>query len=155
MDKKENVTLELEENNSEEKELGMGWHEFLVFWYGLTGWIGAIACVILMILGGIALEPAGIYGGALGLGVAVLTLTTKNKLDEFSEDAIDYLKALYTVRFVMIFVDIILSLIIDPHHTVDIKDVIFDVLRVVIFYAINIPYYKKREDMFTGDEDDE
>ena len=150
-----NESAKMEKSNSKKKELGMGWHDFLVIWYGLTGWLGAIACVILMILGGIALEPAGIYGGALGLGVAVLTLTTKNKLDEFSEDAIDYLKALYTVRFVMIFVDIILSLIIDPHHTVDIKDVIFDVLRVVIFAAINLSYYKKREDMFIDEDDDE
>lgn len=147
----EKVTLvQPEENSPEEKELGMGWHDFLVIWYGIVGWIGIIAGIAIVVLGAIAIQPAGIIGGVLSIGVAAITLETRKKLDDFDSDAIDSLKIMYGARLVSIFVDIFLSLSIDPSHTVDYMDIIFDVLRVVIFFAINISYYKKREDVFVN-----
>lgn len=151
----EKVTpVQAEENNPKEKELGMGWHDFLVIWYGIVGWGGIIVGIAMVVLGAIAIEPAGMIGGVLNLGVAAITLVTGKKLNDFDSDAIDFLKIMYGARLVNIFVDIFLSLCINPSHTVDYMDIIFDVLRVVIFFAINISYYKKREDMFI-DEDEE
>ena len=152
----EKVTLvQAEENSPKEKELGMGWHDFLVIWYGIVGWGGIIVGIAIVVLGAIAIQPAGIIGGVLSIGVAAITLETRKKLDDFDSDAIDSLKIMYGARLVSIFVDIFLSLSIDPSHTVDYMDIIFDVLRVVIFFAINISYYKKREDMFIDDDEDE
>ena len=152
----EKITLvQPEENSPEEKELGMGWHDFLVIWYGIVGWVGIIASIAMIVLGAIALEPAGMLGGILSLGLAAITLATRKKLNDFESDAIDFLKIMYGARLVNIFMDIFLSLSINPSHKVDIKDVIFDVLRVVIFAAINLSYYKKREDMFCDEDDDE
>ena len=151
----EKVTLvQPEVNSPEEKELGMGWHDFLVIWYGIVGWIGIIAGIAIVVLGAIAIQPAGIIGGVLSIGVAAITLETRKKLNDFDSDAIDSLKIMYGARLVSIFVDIFLSLSIDPSHTVDYMDIIFDVLRVVIFFAINISYYKKREDMFIDDDEE-
>lgn len=151
----EKVTpVQAEENSPKEKELGMGWHDFLVIWYGIVGWGGIIVGIAMVVLGAIAIEPAGMIGGVLNLGVAAITLVTGKKLNDFDSDAIDFLKIMYGARLVNIFVDIFLSLCINPSHTVDYMDIIFDVLRVVIFFAINISYYKKREDMFI-DEDEE
>ena len=145
----EKVTLvQPEENSPAEKELGMGWHDFLVIWYGIAGWFGIIVGIATIVIGSIALEPAGMLGGILSFGVAAITLATRKKLNDFDSDAIDFLKIMYGARLVNIFIDIVLSLIINSSHEVDIKGVIFDVLRVVIFAAINLSYYKKRADMF-------
>ena len=153
----EKVTpVQAEENSPKEKELGMGWHEILLVWYFIIGWGGIIVSIATVILGIIALEPSGIVGGLLALGVAALMLVTRKKLSDLDHDAIYCLKAMYVARFVLTLVDVFLAYGYgSPSYKIDFKELIFDLLRLAIFCAINLSYYKRREDMFLEDEDDD
>ncbi len=87
MERNEKATLELEEKNSEEKELGMGWHDFMVFCGGFTGVVGIIGGIVLAILALIAFEPLGFITSIACTAMAIYSFEIRDGLKNFQEEA--------------------------------------------------------------------
>lgn len=136
----------MEENK---KELGMGWHNFLIFWLDIRGWLGIIIAAITIVTGFLAIELPAIAVGVLSVGVSVFALVTGERLKHLRKGAIFYLIVFYIVQFVVNLTDDLVAFAMDPSVGFGVSDSMWDAILIVVMLVINIPYYVKRKDMFT------
>ena len=130
------------------KDLGMGWHNFLVFCLGIRGVIGIIVAIVTIVASFMALEIPGIAVGVLSLGVSAFALATREKLKYLSSGAINYVIGFYIAQFIVGVIDSVTAYVINSSAGFDFGDLTWDVIFMVAMLVINIPYYKKREDIF-------
>lgn len=130
------------------KDLGMGWHNFLVFCLGIRGVLGIIVAIVTIVASFMALEIPGIAVGVLSLGVSAFALATREKLKYLSSGAINYVIGFYIAQFIVGVIDSVTAYVINSSAGFDFGDLTWDVIFMVAMLLINIPYYKKREDIF-------
>ena len=130
------------------KELGMDWHNFLVFCLGIRGVLGIIVAVVTIVASFMALEIPGIAVGVLSVGVSAFALVTRERLKYLSSGAINYVIGFYIAQFIVGVTDSIVAYVISSTAGFDFGDLMWDVVFMVAMLLINIPYYKKREGMF-------
>lgn len=131
------------------KEYGMKWHHFLVFYYGFLGVLGMILGPGLIIFSIYTVEPTGVVAGLLSICIALYAFTVRTSLRNLEAGLIKTLVQFFIFRMLMGFVDVVLaSMISNPGAIpVDYKHMIGAIVGTVIAIAINVPYYKKRADM--------
>jgi hypothetical protein len=154
MERNEKATLE---NHKKEKELGMGWHDFMVFCRGFTGVIGIIAGIVLAILSSIAFEPFAIAVSIATLALSVYSLEVKNSLSDFEEDAPKKLIRYHVISMIISIADAFSEFFIGPlesYDKVDTRSLISAIIHGIIMIAINSSYYAKRRHMFEDDEEE-
>ena len=130
------------------KDLGMGWHNFLVFCLGIRGVLGIIVAIATVVASFMALEIPGIAVGVLSVGVSAFALATREKLKYLSSGAINYVIGFYIAQFIVGVIDSVVAYVINSSAGFDFGDLTWDVIFMVAMLLINIPYYKKRKDMF-------
>ena len=153
----EKVTpVQAEENSPKEKELGMGWHDFMIFWRGFTGVIGIIVGMVFAILSSIACEPFAIAVCIASFALSVYSLEVKNSLRDFEEDAPKMLIRYHVISMIIGIADAFSEIFIGPptsDDTVDVRSLVGAIFRAVIMITINSSYYAKRRHMFEDDEE--
>lgn len=152
MEKNKNVTLE---NHKKEKELGMGWHNFLVFYLGFVGVVAIVLGAVEISLGYIT-RPSAILGGIIGMGVGALAFAARGALKEFAANGLKLLIWFYILRTIWNVVDTFLPLFMGGagSYTPDIPHLVGVVIKAIIMIAINSVYYEKRRHMFEDDEEE-
>ena len=130
------------------KELGMDWHNFLVFCLGIRGVLGIIVAIVTIVASFMALEFSGIAVGVLSVGVSAFALVTRERLKYLSPGAINYVIGFYIAQFIVGVLDSVTAYVINSSAGFDFGDLTWDVIFMVAMLLINIPYYTKREGMF-------
>ena len=154
MEKNENVTLE---NHKKEKELGMGWHDFMVFCRGFTGVTGIIGGIAIAILSFFAFEPFGFIASVACMAMAAYSLEVKDSLRDFEEDAPKKLIRYHVFSMIMGIVDAFADFFIGPlesYDKVDTRSLMSAIIHGIIMITINSIYYEKRRHMFEDDEEE-
>ncbi len=154
MEKNENVTLE---NHKKEKELGMGWHDFMVFCRGFTGVVGIIEGIAVAILSFFAFEPFGFIASVACMAMAAYSLEVKDSLRDFEEDAPKKLIRYHVFSMIMGIADAFSEFFIGPlesYDKVDTGSLVRTIIHAVIMIAINSTYYAKRRHMFEDGEEE-
>ena len=132
------------------KELGMGWNDFLVFCLGIRGVIGIIVAIVTIFSSLAAFEPRGIAVGVLSVAVSFFAIATREKLKYLSYGALRFVIGFFIAQFVVGVIDVAIAYAISPSVGFDFGDLMRDLIFMVAMLVINIPYYKKREDMFVN-----
>ena len=131
------------------KEYGMVWHHLLVFYYGLIGVLGMILGPGLIIFSIYTLEPTGVVAGLLCICIALYAFTVRTSLRNLEAGLIKTLVQFFIFRMLISFIDVVLAGIISNPDAiaVNFEYMIGAIVGTLIAIAINVPYYKKREDM--------
>lgn len=140
-----------------EKELGLGWHDFMVFCRGFTGVVGIIGGIVLAFLSFIVYEPFAIATSIASFALAVYSLEVKNSLRDFEEEAPKKLIIYHVISMIMGIVDSFAELFIGPlesYDTVDTRALVSAVIHGIIMITINSIYYAKRRHFFEDDEEE-
>ena len=139
------------------KELGMGWHDFMVFWRGFTGVTGIIGGIILSILSAITFEPFGIVTGIACLALAAYSFEVKNALRDLEEGAPRKLITYHVLAMIMDIAGAFCEFFMGPltsYDEVDTGALVSAIIHAVIMIAINSTYYSRRRHMFEDGEEE-
>lgn len=152
-----NESAKMEKSNSKKKELGMGWHDFMIFWRGFTG-VGGIICGILFcILSFFAAIQFGFIIGLAAIALAIYSLDVRSSLKNLEANAPKKLIIYHVFVMIMGIVDSFYMFFIGPltsDDVVDVRALVGAILRAVIMIAINSSYYANRRHMFEDDEEE-
>ena len=154
MKKNENVTLE---NHKKEKELGMGWHDFMVFCRGFTGVTGIIAGIALAVLSFFAFEPFGYITSIACIALAIYSFEVRDSLKNFEEGAPKKLIRYHVISMIMGIVDAFCEFFMGPltsYDKVDTRSLMKAIIHGIIMITINSIYYEKRRHMFEDGEEE-
>lgn len=154
--------------NTTSKPLGMAWYKFLIYFsliFGavinfftaicfLTGSIyasesnGQITAEFVYAVYGSALQIVDIIYGILMIGFAVLVLMLRNKLANYSTDALKYVYIVYSLTAVapLVYASIVSAITSQPIAT----EAIATLVVGVPFLFLNVKYFKKRAHLFTS-----
>lgn len=159
MKNNEKATLvQSEENSPKKKELGMGWHDFMIFCRGFTGVGGIIGGILLGILSFfVAYAPFAYIICIACIALAIYSLDVRDSLKNLEADAPKKLIRYHVFSMIMGIVDSFSAFFIGPltsNDTVDVSGLVGAILRAVIMIAINSSYYAKRRHMFEDDEEE-
>ena len=141
--------------NNENKELGMGWHDFMVFCRGLTGVLEIIAAIILAIVSFLDFQPVGIVMSVAMIAVAMYSFEIRRSLQSFEKGAPKKLITYSIVTMILNIIDVFTPLLMLPLEIGNFPDngvpsILGAVLRAIVMILINSAYYKKREHMFVN-----
>ena len=141
--------------NNENKELGLGWHNFMVFCRGFTGVVGIIVAIALVITSALTIQPIGSLLSIAYLAVAIYSLNVRNSLRNFEEEAPKKLITYNIVYMILSIADTLCPLLKLPLGSGafpedGVGSILDAVFHAIIMIAINSAYYKKREDMFVN-----
>ena len=158
MKNNEKVTLvQPEENSPKKKELGMGWHDFMIFCRGFTGVGGIIGGVLVGILSFFVPAPFAYITCIACIALAIYSLDVRSSLKNLEADAPKKLIRYHVFSMIMGIVDSFSAFFIGPltsNDTVDVSGLMGAILHAVIMIAINSTYYAKRRHMFDDDEEE-
>ena len=141
--------------SNESKELGMGWHDFMVFCRGLTGVFGIIGAIVLAILSVLAFQPIGIVSSIAMLAVAVYSFEVRHSLKNFEKGAPKKLITYSILSMILNIADVFAPLLMSPLGSGafpedGVSSILGTVIKAIVMIAINSSYYQKREDMFVN-----
>ena len=152
-----NESAKMEKSNSKKKELGMGWHDFMVFCRGFTGVGGIIGGILLCILSFFAATTFGFIIGLASIALAIYSLDVREGLKNLEADAPKKLIRYHVFVMIMGIVDSFSLFFMGPltsDDTVDVRSLGRAILHAVIMIAINSSYYAKRRHMFEDGEEE-
>lgn len=137
------------------KELGMGWHDFMIFCRGFTGVGGIIGGILLWILSiFVAFTPFAYIIGLACIVLAIYSLDVRSSLKNLEADAPKKLIIYHVFSMIMGIVDSFAVFFIGPltnDDAVDVRGLVGAIVRAIIMIAINSTYYAKRRHMFDDD----
>ena len=141
--------------NNENKELGMGWHDFMVFCRGFTGVVGIIGAIVLAILSVLAFKPIGIMFSLVTLVMAMYSFEIRRGLEDFEKGAPKKLITYSILSMIVDIADVFSPLLMSPLGSGNfpedgVRSILISVIRAIVMIIINSIYYKKREDMFVN-----
>ena len=140
------------------KELGMGWHDFMVFCRGLTGVGGIIGGILLCILSFfVAFTPFAFIIGLASIVLGMYSLDVRSSLKNLEADAPKKLIRYHVFSMIMGIVDSFAVFFIGPltnDDAVDVRGLVGAIVRAIIMIAINSTYYAKRCHMFEDGEEE-
>jgi hypothetical protein len=154
MEKNENVTLE---NHKKEKELGMGWHDFMVFCRGFTGVTGIIGGGFTVILSYLTGHLFGVLMGMAAIGLGIYSFEVRSDLKNLEEDAPKNLIRYHVFIMIMGIVDAFADFFMGPltsYDKVDTRSLMSAIIHGIIMITINSIYYEKRRHMFEDGEEE-
>ena len=140
---------------NENKPLGIKWHKFLVFCLGLGSILNIIVGVITALTGISVAVPSlavvCVVDGALMIVAAAFGLFARKRLKGFYANGPKLLVVYYIVSLVSSLFDVIAPAIVAPDiYVMDSSMITGTITGTIIALAINVSYYKKREDVFVN-----
>lgn len=144
------------EKKKKEKELGLGWHDFMVFCRGFTGVTGIIGGGFIVILSYLTGHLFGVLMGMVAIGLGVYSFEVRSNLKNLEEDAPKNLIRYHVFIMIMGIVDAFSDFFMGPltsYDEVDTHYLIRTIIRGIIMITINSIYYAKRRHLFEDGEE--